>query len=857
MVKTKYFYSILFLVLGLVLFSEITNSDSRKLKLSGIDYSDELKSENYEPLESLLNYYDGIYTFFHDTIDASPIEMSVDLRTGGNEITVSSYYEHTKVLRLYDNTASDYCEAKYYFNLSIEYKTNIEFFVASNGITRVSYYQFYNQSNEIMFEFRIEGSSLIFYYFDDSGTYRWVDKNGGNINNEQWYHCRIEYILESGLNIWFDNVLEHSNLCHSRYLTEKVKYMRIVSSIGGSGYLTLMDALNFYSPSCNLKTEILNVILKPTNFFELDNNKLFSFYSSIIDKYPTNNNNYREYYIIDKVINDNYIDKSRLLRKKGLEISQNKYKVIQFYFDDLNNSNAFRNDYNQSIEVRIDSMDSNENLINKYFINLEFNKTDGLLTWKALYRESLAIPIWSETLTNPIFKFSDYLPENTELTSLQVNLHVFLSYINTTQKYLFIRTDVCVNDYYSMSYQYDKIIDAGNSVFYYTQSKLQVRYIDYFNNNSAIDYLGNSWYTMNNLRGLRTLMLNSTDYKFNFLDAGYFKTELDYYIPPVIPEPDPQPDPPDEPDPPDDDMDYWKYESFNLKKSGYNTISFSQNVAFYNETVLVEYSLQFDLLVGNQYTAKYYYNDELFSKSSLGNWELTLNIGLGDFIISFNWIRDITRTILNAIILFFQFLLYLLVVAFNYLIMFLIMVIIVPFFWNFPIYWVVFLAIMIMFFVYVLFVWLIGIIWSFLIWIYEFILLPLFTFLIHDFLPLMLEIIVIVIAWLLALIIWLSTFCQADFDLIYSQTSDLTQTIVDFLVETIITFTDNIGSLLLYLIWFVMLIMFCYLKIIYCKAKGFVSRTEQLQESLNAYIFPFEKVKKLIITIKESVFRWS
>jgi len=225
--------------------------------------------------------------------------------------------------------------------------------------------------------------------------------------------------------------------------------------------------------------------------------------------------------------------------------------------------------------------------------------------------------------------------------------------------------------------------------------------------------------------------------------------------------------------------------------------------------------------------------------------------------IDFNFIQEFILAIVNGILFFFQFILYLLVVAFNYLIMFLIMVLIVPFIWNFPIYWIVYLAIFIMFYVYILFVWLIGIIWSFLIWIYEFILIPLFEFLLNDFLPLFLEIIVIVIAWLLALIIWLSTFCQGDFDLIYSQTTDLTQTIVDFLLETITTFTDNIGSLLLYLIWFVMLIMFCYLKIIYCKAKGFVSRTEQLQESLNAYIFPFEKVKSLIITIKESVFRWS
>jgi hypothetical protein len=526
----------------------------------------------------------------------------------------------------------------------------------------------------------------------------------------------------------------------------------------------------------------------------------------------------------------------------------NSHQFIVDFFQ-INETAIYNAQGNQSLRVRVDSWSDSDILINQFYINLDFNSTHGIITWDALYRNSLEVPHWTRTPTNPVFRFSDYMPEGTVLTELQVNFHFFLTY-HSGQKWIYVRTQVCMNDHYSMLYQYDKIIDAGNNQFYDTQRYLKVEYFDYFNPNEAVDYKNETGhYTFNNLRGFRTLELNSTLWKFNFLHCGFFMSDLEIYIPPEIPEPDPQPDPPDEPDPPDADLDYWGYMSFRIVQNGYNTIYLQEDVAFYNETVDVELDYQFDLVEAESYTAKFYYDDEYFDKDDFPS-KFELDIGLGDVEIDIKWLRDIILLIGNSFMVFIQFLLFLLVVAFNYIILFLVIAFVVPFIWNYPVYWVVALAITIGFYVYTLFVYLVGWLWFFLVWIFTEILVPLFNWLVNDGLPLIVDILIIVMAFIIALIFYAMLLGQQDFDDIYNTVHTNLTMFVDEVIEIFVLMLENSEFFLLFLAMYIVNIGLIALKYFNAKGHGHVRRSERCYSALQVFTYPFVLFYNIMIKLK-------
>ena len=361
-------------------------------------------------------------------------------------------------------------------------------------------------------------------------------------------------------------------------------------------------------------------------------------------------------------------------------------------------------------------------------------------------------------------------------------------------------------------------------------------------------------YTYNCLKGIRTLELNSTLWKFNFLNVGFFKTELDYYIPPTPPEPDPEPEPPQEPKPPKSGMKYWTYQSYSIRQNGYNTISLSETIPFFNESVDLEYETNFALIESYTYTAKFYYEPETFKKT---NWKMTLDIGLGKFEISFNWLRDILLTIVNGILYFFQFLLFCITIALNYLIMFIIVGIIVVWLYNYIVYWLFVLVIFIVFYLYCMIVLIGGLLWTFIQWLYWIIILPFITWFLIDFLPILIEWLIVFVAFILALLIWCATLCQSDFDAIYTSVYDMLTEIKNFMFETTEVLFVNLPQLLLYIFIYLWLLGLYYIALLYCKFKGYVNRVAKIIETIEGMLFPLQMAYKLILKIKEVFGRWT
>jgi len=850
----------------LMLFSELTSFNQKELNLeTQTEFSDKLQHESYTPLEQLDKWYDGIETFLYDSHGTNPMRWGIENENGYLDISVQGEIgSHKNVLSIYDNHNSQLVTAKFYFPKTIktgEFQdiviNNFEFWIRSSNFGAATYYQFVNSGGTTEFTLYVSANYLKFYTstVSSSPTMKYV-------NNNQWYHIRAEvWVSEIGMTL-YSRYLIYVDKIHVETITDNdvgitdIEMFKVNSHPSNYGYTSYIDAICVkpHFNSDRMETEILNAfpdIYHNYKVFTTDD--YFSFFETIIDRYPNYENNFRTWFITDNIMNTKYIDDDRLLRLRGTDSTQNKYKIIQLYFDDLDNNDSFLQNKSQFVDLRVDTFDSSENLINMFHFNLTFNQSHGMIYWNALYRESLAIPIWHEQPTNPIFNFSDYLEEGEVLKTLQVNCHFMLTY-NGSHKLILIRTQVQFNNRYDKIYEYDKIISAGDGTFYNTQSKIKVAYIDYFNYNNGSDYLGNRFYTYNNLRGIRTLETNSTDYFFNFLDAGFFNTELDYYVKPEPREPDPQPEPPDEPEPPDDDLDYWTYESFSIRKDGYNTIELSETVEFYNESVDIELSNEFDLIEGYSYTAKFYYDDNLLSNSDLGgDWKPSFDIGLGDFEINLNWMRDIVRTIVNTGWLIIQWFIWLGTVALNYLIMFLIVALIFPFVWNYPIFWIYMLGINVGFYFYVLMVFLIGWLWWFLIWIFEYIIIPIVEWFIEDALPMLIEFIIVLIALIIALMLWAATLGQEDYDVIYYMVYTNLNTLIDEFIELMLVFIDNIEFFMLFLVMYIINIGLIFVKYLNAKAHGHVIRAERCLVALEVFVFPIIFAYELMIKLKSLI----
>jgi len=155
-----------------------------------------------------------------------------------------------------------------------------------------------------------------------------------------------------------------------------------------------------------------------------------------------------------------------------------------------------------------------------------------------------------------------------------------------------------------------------------------------------------------------------------------------------------------------------------------------------------------------------------------------------------------------------------------------------PFLWNVIIYWLLVVLLGLLFVICVLGLFIAG---NILYWIDI-----LFDWILNDVIPWLILAFITIIAFLFALLLWALSFGTANFDQIYTQIFDFLYTISDFLVETLNIVFTHLPVILAFLFIYVILTFFCYIKLMYVKAKGYKERTERLAQSLGLYMLPLK-----------------
>lgn len=919
--------------------------------------------------------YPGTYSFTDDVIGGDPAGWSID-ETGGTINVISDLGGHNKIVELNDINADSISVSNSFDNQESE---TIEFWIRGDSFSTTKDFSVDLKDSSTIFA-RIRTQSSQLQYITRSSV--WT--NFKAVNNDQWYHIKWEFdTITDKHSIYVDGVLFVSEQ-DSWSISNEIDTLVFGTGSADSLYFSYVDAVGYswdenYDIGDNLNSLVSTIDLD--NAVNIDTELLYNEELTLLYSYNSsnyqdvnlsvynfdlnqwdlvNNSNVNELYLNEYALNSSYYNATfdvliRFFGENSTEfdmwvdalyinrlgnfmelnftltsiltlpedaynfslnieysLDTSQYVNISLYNYDLlswfnisNNplnyefnssflsvSNSvnimfysynlstdftltldsftinwsfYTNNYeNQSIIARIDSFDDAGMLINMYYISVDFNNTQGKISWEAWYRESALVPRWSQTPTNPIFNFDDYVPSGTVITDLQINIHVHLTYYQG-RKYLHIRTDVCVNNYLDMSYQYDKIIDAGDSDFYFTQERILVRYIDYFNYNDYRETVTNIYgddvttdYVYNNLRGYRTLKLNSTDYKFNFLSCGFFKSDLDISPPddeswedpnPPLPDPD---DPPPRPTQPYDH--YWELDVFWWTDAYTDTFIIGTD----DDPYLDSWEVDFEYIEMEAIKVPYAYEPEAIRhlrSSDFPSATYRVKFGsLGSVKFDFSWLRNMVKEVantfidvINTILLWFQMVVFGVIWVICLIATWLFLWIFVSF-WNYigawgweGINWIGW-----------------YIVWALsrFIWLWEEIILPFVEWFLTDALPVLIVLFIELWAIIFAVILTVLAGEEIGSDFYYNTLNnarDMLTQVADFLLESITICIENIDAVMMAVVLYVLFLALCYGKYWYAKSQGNTERAEDLKSSFDAYLLPFRIAFNLYDRLKNSV----
>lgn len=330
-----------------------------------------------------------------------------------------------------------------------------------------------------------------------------------------------------------------------------------------------------------------------------------------------------------------------------------------------------------------------------------------------------------------------------------------------------------------------------------------------------------------------------------------------------------------------ENLPYWTYSTLSLES--YNElINFSQTYAYVdrvNQTdyeygnKTFEFSFNYTKLEAVWSEARYYYNTQTIDPESWGPWVFIMFHGtIIESKLNFNWLRDGLCWIINGIITMGQGILYLLILALNYLlwipIAYVILIINNYVFYGLTwglagIIWVV-VWIVLWLWEYALkpifeSIWW-DLLWPILGWIWTYVLVPLGGFVIWLIDKIVSAIVwlqnngwqelirfyLIILTYILAAILFVLSLGALDFTLTQYTLQIALLTINDFMISFLTVFFDNFLLFLGYGATYVMLVGLVYIKYIYAKAKGYIQRANRLQSMINVYKLPLVLAVRLV-----------
>jgi len=273
---------------------------------------------------------------------------------------------------------------------------------------------------------------------------------------------------------------------------------------------------------------------------------------------------------------------------------------------------------------------------------------------------------------------------------------------------------------------------------------------------------------------------------------------------------------------------YWSYETFRLADLG-------------NTPITVEnWSVDFRQVYAEKYIAKHPYKEKTIHRRELGDWRFKIT---DDFKISLNFIRNAVADIINLVLLFLQYIFFLGMASASYVFMFLGINILVLL-WNIVVYWLFVGIIWIVWYLYLgLFYLIQG-----LVWFYEYVIEPFLIWIRDYLLPIIVEFVIYWMSIGITFMIYIITLGQIDFWKTQSIVYDILWLIVIELYIWINTFLDNMLFILLFIVWYLICIIYLYVRYLIARGRGFKENAERYYYTLTFFIIP---IKMLFDWIKE------
>lgn len=287
---------------------------------------------------------------------------------------------------------------------------------------------------------------------------------------------------------------------------------------------------------------------------------------------------------------------------------------------------------------------------------------------------------------------------------------------------------------------------------------------------------------------------------------------------------------------------YWIYSSPMLQSYS-ELINVTKEYEVYNEndnstkqkTFEISYNYnKFNIIWETRY---YYYEDIVKNSAEWGNWGL------------WNWLRDGLTAIVNTLNVIIQFILYLLVIALNYLLWTPLCYVI----WlvnNFVLFFIAVGITYVAFGIAYVFIWLWNralILWKTIIepaiiWLWNYLMQnvfnPIYEWLKNGGLKTLLELYLTVVSYILAVILYVFTFGTQDFTQLQQAIQTLLFTINNAIFEFVSIFFENFFLIIQSSATYILLVGLVYVKYLYTKARGYVTRANRLQSMINVYKLP-------------------
>lgn len=746
---------------------------------------------------------------------------------------------HNNVLDIYDNQQNideyDRIEIYNYFSDDTnQIEGSIEFWMRSSDTSKTS-------------EIRIGGSGGYIRIYFHSNKIKIYDGSFVDVCNAYsniWYHMKIDFdCLDDSFTLYIDK--ENKGVYNFHGNGNSVYWIFYRSDAVDYNYHLYIDAFDYswsdnyfsfktydsginsyisfeqeiiynYPLDSNYKPVLydLNIQLFFTNISTIYNVYLYNYDINYWNKIKTINS----FNIYTFQLNEStYLNRGKVLVKIENEMSNfTNYNILVPALLEINCTHILENESGfQEIIMKFKEYDTSDIYLGSFELVLQIYKS--YIAYK--YAE------YSEGYSNYGNQWIIFnLTENSiELKSLELLGMIRFGYNTLIQEIANIRFEILINsNEYNLTIIEQNRIGSFNGIRYTNE----LNYTAYNNNFLNITgVVGNYSYCA--LNGFRCLKGVQDEIYNRYFTIPNFYQDINLHYTTTTETIEIE----DEPEAPAGLL-YWTYETYRVV----------EGITFYTE--VGNWSIPFTPIKPEKYVAKFYYNPATWQPHQLGSWKFKI----GDFKISFNFLRDAVCSILNLLMLLIQFVGFIVVMALSYVFMFIVSYIL-AFLVNIVLYWMFIGLCLVGWYI------VIGLQWILegLVWIWKNFILPFLEWFWNEIVPVLIDWCIMIIAHAITILIYIITLGQINYDETYQTIYELLWLIVKEIYELILTLLNNIVYVLLFILWYFYIIGLLFLNYLYCRARGFVRKAKKYYYTLQFFLFPIKFIYSILSKGKESI----